>query len=161
MNTSPIPSINWLKFSIAGLILGFLTFAGGQAFFKQYHYNQGLAAYQQGNCNQAPDELTTFLQNTTDDDTDEQVIRAKQMQKECEQSDAITSSQQTGEFANALASIGKFSAQYPDSTLKSHLTPLATNLLTTQPIETLAKPDRKSTRLNSSHRNTSRMPSSA
>jgi outer membrane protein assembly factor BamD (BamD/ComL family) len=140
MNSPSNPSINWLGMSFAGLALGLTAFFGGQTVFKQYHYSQGLAAYQQGDCKQAPTELTTFLQNTTTDETDEQVVRAKQMQKECEQSDAITLNQKAGEFDQALANIGKFSAQYPDSALKSHLTPIVSNLLTTQPITTLAKP---------------------
>jgi outer membrane protein assembly factor BamD (BamD/ComL family) len=133
-------SVHWLGVSVAGLAIGLTAFYGGQTLFKQYHYNQGQAAYQQGDCKQAPSELNTFLQNTTADDTDDQIIRAKQMQKECEQFDAITLNQQTGEFAQALANIGKFSAQYPDSALKGYLTPIASNLLTTQPIATLAKP---------------------
>jgi hypothetical protein len=140
MNLTENFSGRWLGIPAIGLVIGLTTFYGGQNLLNQYHYGQGLNAYEQGNCERALPELETYLQNTTADEMDDQVGRVKQIQKECGQYNVVVQYQQSGKPDYTLATIGKFSAQYPKSSLMNHLRPLASTLFASQPIEVLAKP---------------------
>jgi outer membrane protein assembly factor BamD (BamD/ComL family) len=140
MNFTAKFSGHWLAISAAGLAIGLTAFYGGKTLLNQYHYEQALNAYEQGDCKQALSEFDIFFQNTTAEEMDDQVGRAKQIQKECEQYNAVVQYQQAGKLDYTLATIAKFSAQYPKSSLMNRLRPMASTLFASQPIEVLAKP---------------------
>jgi outer membrane protein assembly factor BamD (BamD/ComL family) len=127
--------IQWVGIAVGSFVIGALVING----IKQSHYNNAVQAYEQANCDQTLSELKTFLEGSAAGDTNDQVVQARSIQAECNLLASVSTQQQSGKPALALADSLEFSRLYPNSPLIASLRAKTTALFTGHRVSTLAQ----------------------
>ncbi|WP_421654436.1 tetratricopeptide repeat protein [Leptothermofonsia sp. ETS-13] len=128
------PNPKWgLKLTIAiiALVVGGSV---GRYLLTQYHYSQGMRAYQQGNCSTA---INHFKHITAGNQKDDRTASARAKKVECKVFQTATRQQNE---AAALIAYTQFATRYPASALIRFTRERTTDLFHQAPLPDLAQP---------------------
>jgi outer membrane protein assembly factor BamD (BamD/ComL family) len=129
----------WISLTLLGLLVAPIgVIMVGNSLHEQ-HFNRGLKAYEQGDCKGAIPEMDHYLKDSLPDDTEENIVKARAIQTECKLFQDVSNHQQTGKVDSALTVSAQLAKRYPNSLLIPKVQRIANDLLTKQPIATLAK----------------------
>jgi outer membrane protein assembly factor BamD (BamD/ComL family) len=140
MRSIRLSPIRWLGFAIGGGFIGLFAFFLGNNLIDQAYYDKGVQAYQEGNCDRSQSELNTFLKRTGANESDEQTVRAKAIQTECNLLQSVLTQQKSGQLPIALSTSAEFAQRYPQSPLMDFLRQNMIALFAKNRVDALAKP---------------------
>jgi outer membrane protein assembly factor BamD (BamD/ComL family) len=129
----------WIGIAAGGFLIGVLLINGIKHAIKQSHYNNGVKAYEQADCDQALSELKSFLEDSPASDTNDQVAKARAINAECNLLTSVSTQQSSNKPALALATSLEFAQLYPTSPLRTPLQAKTTALFTDYRASALAQ----------------------
>jgi outer membrane protein assembly factor BamD (BamD/ComL family) len=129
----------WISLIMLGSSAGAIVFVIRDRQITQSYYDSGMQAYQQADCDRAQSEFNIFLEKSSADETDEQIVQAESVNKECDLLKSISAQQRSGQPAPVLVASSQLAERYPNSALLDPLRQKTTDLFAENKVQKLAQ----------------------